>query len=716
MSQPTCNQGTNIKLFQAMHDAGFTLFPMYGFNKIPHKGFLDTPFEPDWTPQEGHNYGALLRRRFLVIDVDPRHYPEGRRPFRELMQALEMPVDIQKTTFTVKTPRGGYHIYFQKPETCSIVHSLKEYPGLEFKDQHIMCPGSYIFQDDKGKAINAGYTLFNGAPSAIAQADPRLLAMLKPVERKPQVLVGDITPDQVADIRWFMSFCQTTPPAVSGQNGDKTAFGVARAGRARGLSKEKVVEIMLCQYNPRCEPPDEAWLRQKIDNAFEYADEPAGVNSIQNDFEAVPVTSGVTKVSVPYQRTPAGMLKKSFANLTYFMKYPVVVSTSEGAVKEVKGVPQLFGTLKYDAFSYRLRWTKPAPWHKTSGEWDDHDAIQYMAKVSQHLAIEYQTSQMHQAAYAVASEQSFHPVREYLDSLKWDKQERVTHWLSKYCGALDNEYTRFIGRKTLVAAVARVFAPGCKFDHVLVMEGAQGIGKSYFWELMASPWFTDSPLDIDDKKAVEVMQGKWILELGEMTILSKYESSANKRFLSASSDRCRMAYATEAKDYPRQCIFVGGLNPEQNGWLRDHTGNRRYWPVPVTKIDLKAVKADRDQLWAEALEYFRKGEAIHVEDDRMRAMMEQEVEARLQEDPWFGMIEEYLSDEENWEGHLQTDGKTLHFMPVDLYNNPIGGGAAAFGSREFGRVATILKKLGFEKKRSGVSRAYYYTKEVRREV
>jgi hypothetical protein len=713
MSQPIC-KGTNTKLFLTMHAAGFTPFPMHGYTKIPHKGFLDTPFEPEWAPESSCNYGVLLRRRFMVIDADPRHYPEGRRPFRELMQALQMPVDIQKNTFTVKTPRGGYHIYFRKPETLEIVHTLKAYPGLEFKDQHIMCPGSYIFQDNEGRAVNGGYTVFNGSPDNIPPADPRLLAVLKPPERPARTLNGDIKPDHLADLRWFITFCQTTTPAVSGQNGDKTAFGVARAGRAKGLSQGKVFEIMRDHYNPRCDPPDEAWIEAKVNNAFEYADEPAGVKSVQNDFEPVPL-KGVKTIAVPYQRTHLGTYKKSFANLLYFMKFPVPRNHEDGRVSMVD-VPQLAGNLKYDAFSYRLRWVNAAPWHKTSAEWDKGDSIQYMGVLSKQLALDFTKDQINDAAFTIAAENAYHPVREYLDSLKWDKTERVTHWLSKYCGALDTEYTRFIGRKTLIAAVARVFAPGCKFDHVLVMEGAQGIGKSYFWELMASPWFTDSPLDIDDKKAVEVMQGKWILELGEMTILSKYESAANKRFLSASSDRCRMAYAAEAKDYPRQCIFVGGINPEQNGWLRDHTGNRRYWPVPVTKIDLKAVKADRDQLWAEALEYFRRGEIIHVEDDTMRELMAQEVEARLQEDPWFGMIEEYLQDEKNWDGHLQVDGKTLFFTPVDLYINPIGGGAAAFGPREFNRVATILKKLGFEKRRDGVSKAYYYAKEVKKDL
>jgi len=203
------------------------------------------------------------------------------------------------------------------------------------------------------------------------------------------------------------------------------------------------------------------------------------------------------------------------------------------------------------------------------------------------------------------------------------------------------------------------------------------------------------------------MQGRWIVELGEMEAHSKYESRTIKGFLTRTEDRVRMAYARKAVSFPRQNIFVGTINPEQAGWLKDPTGDRRYWPVPVFTIDLKAVKRDRDQIWAEAYEMFKRGEQIHVEDKKMRDLMATVVSARLQEDPWFGLVENYLAHHAH---EYVIDGHVV-VLPVEIYTRCVGGTASTCGTREYGRIATILKQMGYEKGRAQGKHGFVFKKK-----
>lgn len=703
MTQKICK--TNPAYLCSYIDAGMMLFPCLAFTKIPaRKGFLETSFDPEFIPED-HNYGVLLRQRYLVIDCDPRAYREKDKPLTRLFQDCELPVDLFKQTFTVKTPNNGYHIYFSKPESVLLVNSLKEYPGLEFKTKFIMACGSYIDKTEKGEVINRGYTPVYYSPSQIMKAPQILLAKLL----RPAPITLDqnakIEPDNSADIKRFIQHCLSVDPAVENQGGDLRTYQVACQGRDYGLKQATTYAIMLEHFNPRCNPawPEEE-LRTKVQNAYVYSIRtPAGIKSIQNEFTTMPQTE---TIKIEYQYDSKGSVRKNMANLMAFFEFPTIYRNKETKAERVVNIPPIGNHLRFDMFSHRILWAKPAPWYKATEEWSDEDAIEFKSILSKQLSMDFSVDAIHEVATVCASKRAFHPIRDYLESCKWDGIQRLDTWLSRYCGALDTEYTRYIGRKVLIAAVARVYRPGCKFDYVLVTEGLQGIGKSYMWEIMASPWFTDAPLHVQDKSAVEVMRGKWIIELAEMDALTKYESQTIKGFLSRNEDRCRMAYERKAKSFPRQNIFVGSLNPEITGWLKDRTGNRRYWPVAVTKIDLKSIKQDRDMLWSEALIAFEKGEVLSVEDEYMRKIMQDEVAGRLQEDPWFGFVEEYLHE------HASEflEGDTLVVLPVDLYTRGIGGSIATFKLLEANRIASILKILGFEKTKTFGRLGYIYTK------
>lgn len=243
------------------------------------------------------------------------------------------------------------------------------------------------------------------------------------------------------------------------------------------------------------------------------------------------------------------------------------------------------------------------------------------------------------AADIVAMENGFHPVRDYLESLEWDGESRLDTWMINYLGAEDSSYTRAVSRKFLCAAVARVFVPGVKFDQVVILEGAQGIRKSSLVATLSRGWFAELISGFEDpKKFVENARDAWLIEVPELSGFSKSEVTQLKGFFSRTHDACRLAYATRAATFPRQCVFIGTTN--EKDYLRDATGNRRYWPVQVNTdwIDLEKLEGEVDQLWAEAKVRWDAGEPLWLEDDGAREIAEAIQSARVEENEVDGMI------------------------------------------------------------------------------
>lgn len=246
-----------------------------------------------------------------------------------------------------------------------------------------------------------------------------------------------------------------------------------------------------------------------------------------------------------------------------------------------------------------------------------------------------------EAANLICLENTHHPVRDYLSGLEWDRVARIDEWLTRYLGAEDTPLNRAFGRIVLLAAVRRVRQPGVKFDYILVLEGKQGSGKSTAIQILASPdWFSDQEiLLLDSRGQVEAMEGVWIYELGELDGLSRADTNKVKAFASRQTDRARMAYARFRETRPRESIFIGTTNDET--YLRDQTGNRRFWPVRTGAIDLETLRRDRDQLWAEAAAREALCESIAL-DQALWADANVMQEARVEEDPWRAILEEKI--------------------------------------------------------------------------
>lgn len=295
------------------------------------------------------------------------------------------------------------------------------------------------------------------------------------------------------------------------------------------------------------------------------------------------------------------------------------------------------------------------PWKHPSKFWRDADDAQLISYID--LAYGTFSARNYEIAVAkVTDDRSYHPIRAFLDDLpEWDNIPRIDSLLIDYLGANDNEYVRAVTRKTLVGAIARVMVPGCKFDTTLVLNGPQGIGKSTLIAKLGGDWFSDSLhlSDTKDKTAAEKLQGYWILEIGELAGLRKAEVDTLKGFISKQNDIYRASFGRRATPHLRQCIFIGTTNAE-NGYLRDTTGNRRFWPVKVPGGGNRKVweitAEEIQQIWSETLYYWKSGESLYL-SNKLEELAELEQRDAMETDEREGIIREYLEMllPDNWD-------------------------------------------------------------------
>lgn len=322
------------------------------------------------------------------------------------------------------------------------------------------------------------------------------------------------------------------------------------------------------------------------------------------------------------------------------------------------------------------------PWEQIKGGWNDSDNAALKVYLSNRYSV-YSPTKTKDAVLAVAAERAYHPIKEYLESLPpWDGIPRVENLLIDYFGAESNSYTKAIIRKTMVAAVARIYHPGTKFDSVLILNGPQGIGKSTFFAKLAGDWFSDSLTltDMRDKSGPEKLQGYWILELGELAGMKKADVETVKSFISRVDDKYRASYGVNVENHPRQCVVVGSTNAE-SGFLRDITGNRRFWPVRVsghsTKKAWQITEEDVSQIWAETLVLYRQGEKLYLEGEDAKYAVTEQADA-METDEREGLVREYLDTllPDNW-------------SDMDLYErkNFLNGSSIS----DIGRKGTVIR-------------------------
>lgn len=306
--------------------------------------------------------------------------------------------------------------------------------------------------------------------------------------------------------------------------------------------------------------------------------------------------------------------------------------------------------IAFDAFAGVVVKKKSPPWiqdtapqNETLGDWTQDDSARAAVWITREWNCPIYTSVVDEAVQLVAKRWEVHPVKDYLNELKWDYKPRVDDFLVRVAGAPDTPYVRAVTKNFFLGAVARIMKPGEQVDTVLILEGSQGVGKSTLLRTLASDdWFLDTVFNIGGKDGYQALRRKWIIEFSELDALSRADLSRVKAFVSSVKDSYRPSYGKSTIDFLRQCVFAGTVNPNGSGYLNDETGARRFWPVTVGRVDLKAVKAERDQLWAEAISRYRKCELWHLRDPRLLEAAAQEAEERRECDPWETHFREYL--------------------------------------------------------------------------
>ena len=310
-------------------------------------------------------------------------------------------------------------------------------------------------------------------------------------------------------------------------------------------------------------------------------------------------------------------------------------------------------SIVYNEFKGCIDVIGPLPWKQVKPGFNDSDVANAKLYFERVYGIWSPTKFKDALLAVVAAERIYHPIKDYFAGLTWDGVPRLDSLLIDYCGAEDTPYTRAVTRKTLCAAVARVYEPGRKFDSILVLSGPQGIGKSTFFAKLGGAWYSDSLAisDMKDKTAAEKLQGYWILELGELAGIKKVDVETVKSFVTRVDDKYRQAYGMVVESHPRSCIIVGTTNSE-SGFLRDITGNRRFWPVQVSEHgshhpwDLEEI----DQVWAEAIQAYKDGESLFLSGEVAQMAYAKQQEA-MESDDREGLVQDYLDRllPENWD-------------------------------------------------------------------
>ncbi len=343
--------------------------------------------------------------------------------------------------------------------------------------------------------------------------------------------------------------------------------------------------------------------------------------------------------------------------LTYQPRSNVLENSADNLILILSNDPD-FANFAFNKMAQRVEVTGETPWRRPEENkfWRDADTAQLKSLLDKKY-LTFSTRNHDVAFMKVADDRSYHPIRDYLDALPpWDGVKRVDTLLVRCLEAEDTEYVRAVTRKTFAAAIARIYHPGVKYDSVLVLDGAQGIGKStLFKELVGEEYYSEtlSLTDMNDKSGAEKLQGFWIVEIAELAGMKKADIERVKGFLSTTDDKYRPAYGRTVESHPRQCIIIASVNGGR-GYLRDITGNRRFWVVKVNQTEQrkkwKFQEDEKDQIWAEAKVIWENGETLYLEGDLIQEAEVAQKEA-MEEDERKGIVEEYLNTllPDDWE-------------------------------------------------------------------
>ena len=593
--EPQVQSAAELPTFEpALAAAGLELIRLRARSKEPAGRWRDGPAMTADAARVhvsgGGNLGVRLRRCDLVVDADPRNYAQGDDPLARLAADHALP-----DTLRVETGGGGTHLYLRVPGSDGLRGRLPGYAGLDFKTLggYVVAPGSVHPETGRAYLLDPlSDTTVADAPASLTSALTRGAAADGAV-----VVAGRHTPEELE------AMLEHLDPVNFNADGPWLDLAMACHHATGGAGEDAFIAWSLgdANYSPVEEVSRRRWRSMHADGRGARITErtlyraltAAGANSaipVRDDADAVTEVPDAATVDWfrdrGYSLNSNGLLRDTLLN-------------AKRVIEDMDLNP------RYDDLGQRVMFLGTFPLTGFGREYGEDLLHVLRLRIASHRAFRsmgYIPSKenLDDAIMGLALERKFNPVVEYLDRLEWDGVGRVERLFSTYFAGADDEYSRGIAVCFMVGAVRRQRQPGCKFDTMPILRSDQGREKSTgIRALFGAEYFTDSPVDPSDKDSVMKLAGNWVVELAELEALKKADVAATRRFLSTDTDNYRAPYARRAQKVARRCVFFGTAN--ESGYLKDMTGNRRFWPVEVDgEVDVAAITRDRDQLWAEA--------------------------------------------------------------------------------------------------------------------
>jgi predicted P-loop ATPase len=375
----------------------------------------------------------------------------------------------------------------------------------------------------------------------------------------------------------------------------------------------------------------------------------------------------------------------------------------------LEGEPNLQGIARFNEFSGELILARPITGDPglvsergIPRPWTDADTATLQTFIQKHYIPKIGREKI-DAIVSMYTRQrgAFHPVRDYLHLLDWDGVSRLDTWMRDYWGATKqpDEYLAAVGAAWMISAVARIMQPGCQADYALVLEGSQGVRKSTALRILSGDdYFSDSlPADLSHKDARDHLRGKWIVELPELAQFKRNEIETVKAFITRRYEQYRPSYGRHEIRFPRQCVFAGSTNDDT--YLVDTTGNRRFWVIACGQVDLEAMKRDRDQLWAEAAARYRRGDLSYLTPEQ-EALASVEAAARVAHDPWTSQVAQIVSERLKDAADVSA-GEVMEHMGLPQTERH---------ARNAARVGSVLMNLGWKRGKRHKTRGQLYAR------
>lgn len=633
------------KALQYLLVDGYSVFPV-GKDKKPliawAKYQKELPTEVQvkewWTKYPYANIGIATGKisGISVIDIDTYKTPST-------------PLDRFPKTLTVRTGNGGYQLYYNYVEGLTI--SADAYPDLPAVDIRsdggfVVAPPSVTDFLKNGEKSGGEYTFFDTRAIANFPID-----IIKPVKKR-------------------RTLTSTIGVSVGGRN-DSIASIIGKLLLSEGNTDKFITEVLpaIERINATYLPP---LPKEELITTF---------NSIvkkelerRSKLILSPIQpEGADPIEINLDRTKSGTPYSNMANV----------------IKVLEKHPYYAGTIKYNTFRQEIEY------NKKPFEEGDLVKIQYFMQTEVGLT-SISKDAVYSAVLHYANTNSYDEAKDWANTLEWDGNERLSKWVIEATGITDTKYHRAVGAQWILGSVKRILIPGYQFDHALVLVGGQGIGKTSFFRIVGGDWYKSYTGAMDNKDFYLALRGALIVDLDEGAALSKAESIKMKSIITETHDEFRAPYDRVMKKYPRRFVFSMSTNDAEP--FKDVTGNRRYWTVDVKqKINFKWLQENRDQIFAEAIHYFKNNiDVIEVPVEDARASQE----SHISEDPWTGIICKYIRNQDEYK-----EGKESFFITMDTIFSDVfrDESLLKLNSSVRQRIANILRgELGMDSDRKRI--------------